>query len=515
MRQLFSILNKQCFFFFSGCKRKSPLCKHVTSSCHFNMAKPSTRKLGEILRAGLTAANPYAAVSKSVTWASPTVLTLNGASIDMSHARNVLVVGAGKASIAMTSAIVKILQQRPAPYPPPSLWGHVVTKYGHLDTGYCASIPSTICLYEAAHPVPDAAGMNAAELILRAVSSASAADTVVFLMLSGGGSALLPLPVDGVSLDELQQMNNALLRCGADIDEINAIRKHTSRISGGQLVQACAAKLISIVLSDVVGDAPHVIASGPTVADESTFADCWDIISRYKLEATFPISVVEHLRRGSEGRLAETPKHVPVTNLYSIIASNAKAVVAVEAAARTEGYHAYVVTTRMQGEANEIAKLAAGIAADVVGGSSTAFHRPACIIFGGETTVNMTTAAPTCHGGRNQELALACLVHYHKLSVTPRDGARPERVHFAALGTDGTDGPTMAAGAITNLELLSAANSKGVHAADHLRRHDSFSFFEKLGSIVPPSGDILTESGLLVTGPTGTNVMDIFVIFID
>ncbi|MGC8779580.1 MAG: glycerate kinase type-2 family protein, partial [Anaerolineae bacterium] len=350
-------------------------------------------------------------------------------------------------------------------------------------------------LVEAGHPVPDAAGQAGAEQIAALLGGLSARD-LVFVLISGGGSALMPLPVEGVSLADIQVLTQALLRCGADITEINTIRKHCSRLPGGQLARLAApARVISLILSDVVGSPLDVIASGPTVPDPTTYGDALMVLRRYDLLDRIPISIRRHLEAGAAGARPETPK--PGDPLFErvvnvVVGDNASAGRAAVAEARRLGFEAALLTTFVQGEAREVGRVMAGLAQGVAAGQSD-FGRPACLVLGGETTVTVRGAGK---GGRNQELALAAGIAL--------DGyVAPAGVELAivSLGTDGTDGPTDAAGGLATVDTLARGRELGLDGRAALTQNDSYPYLAALGD-------------LIVTGPTNTNVNDLIFVFV-
>jgi hydroxypyruvate reductase len=314
---------------------------------------------------------------------------------------------------------------------------------------------------------------------------------LVLCLLSGGGSALSPAPPPGITLKEKQQLTGLLLECGATINEINTLRKHLSRLKGGQLARCAApATLITLVLSDVVGDRLDVIASGPTVPDPSTFAECHEIIAQYALAERLPGSIRTYLQRGLSGDIPETPKaQDPVFARCQtvIIGSNRIALQAACAEAQALGYATLVLSSSVQGEAREIARFYAAIGREIRD-SGMPLPPPACILSGGETTVTIQGAGK---GGRNQEFALAAA-----LDIAEWDG-----IVVLSGGTDGTDGPTDAAGAVADGQTLSRAQALGLDAESYLKRSDSYPFFAALDD-------------LLMTGPTGTNVMDIYLVLV-
>ncbi|HWQ15006.1 MAG TPA: DUF4147 domain-containing protein, partial [Roseiflexaceae bacterium] len=348
---------------------------------------------------------------------------------------------------------------------------------------------STFNVIEAGHPVPDERSVAAGRAVAALLAGATERD-LVLVLISGGGSALLTLPVPGVALDDMQALTRALLASGASINEINALRKHLDRVKGGGLARmAHPATLAALALSDVVGSPLDVIASGPTVADTSTFADAWGVLERYGLADSAPGPILDHLRRGLAGAAPETPKPGDpalegVQNV--VVGSNAQAAAAALEAARAEGFHPLLLTTYLQGEAREIGRALAAVAREIAA-SGNPLPRPACLVAGGETTVTLRGAG---RGGRNQELALAAAA----------DLAGLEGVALVALATDGDDGPTDAAGAVATGETLARAQALGLDLANHLARNDAYPFFAALDDLLRP-------------GPTHTNVNDLMFLF--
>lgn len=428
----------------------------------------------EIFRRALEAVDPYVAVKAHLS-RDGDLLRVGGRTYDLRKIQRVLVVGAGKASGRMALAVEEILCDRLSA-------GLVNVKYGHTDA------LSMVRLREAGHPLPDQAGLEGAREILDLVKTAGK-DDIVLCLISGGGSSLLPLPCPGISLSAKQETTQVLLACGATIHEINAVRKHISLIKGGGLARAAApAQVISLILSDVIGDDLDVIASGPTVPDTSTFAAALEVLKRYGVVDRVPGPVLLYLEAGARGDAPETPKpgDPAFTNVANVIvASNAIAVETVAREAAARGYRPLVLSSFVQGEAREVGRVFAAIAREIYA-SGRPIERPACIVAGGETTVTLRGNGA---GGRSQELALAAAIDMDGLD---------EAVLLAA-GTDGTDGPTDAAGAIVDGNTLSRARRAGLSARSYLANNDSYHFFETLG-------------GLVMTGPTRTNVMDLVII---
>lgn len=381
-----------------------------------------------------------------------------------------LVVGCGKAAASMAKAVED--------HWPGELSGMVVTRYGY-------QVPTKrIEVVEAAHPVPDEAGRKAAERMLKMVQGLSADDLVLFLV-SGGGSALLSLPAPGLTLADKQAINKALLKSGANITEMNCVRKHLSAVKGGRLAAACApAKVITLAISDIPGDDPAVIASGPTVADATTFADAVAILEKYGI--TEPKTVVDHLRAAK----VETPKpgdpRLAKNELHMVAAPQMSLEAAAEIA-RTAGVTPVILGDAIEGEAREVAMMHAGIARQVKRHGQPA-KTPCVLLSGGETTV---TVRGKGRGGRNAEFLLALAV-----ALGGESG-----IHALAGDTDGVDGTEDNAGAVVTPDSLARAAQRNVDAKKMLADNDGYSFFSGLGDLV-------------VTGPTLTNVNDFRAILI-
>ena len=429
-----------------------------------------------IFDAALEAADATAAVHRAVR-VEGTHLEVGDHAYDLAVYERVIALGAGKATPAMARGLEDVLGER-------ITRGVIVTKYGHA-----LPLARTRTLV-AGHPVPDEKGLEAAREVEALARDAGANDLVV-LLLSGGGSALLAAPVEGISLAEKQATTQALLRCGATIVELNAIRKHLSRLKGGRLAQIAApATVLTLIVSDVVGDRLDVIASGPTVADTSSFAQCVEIIGRYGLERELPGPVVAYLRRGGDGALDETPKPGdPVFGSVEnvVIANNALALEAARQKASALGCAVHMLGPAVEGETREVAVEQARLARQIAE-TRRPVAPPACLLSGGETTVTVRGAGK---GGRNQEFALAAAIEL--------DGAG--EIVVLSGGTDGTDGPTDAAGAVADASTLRRARDAGLDARACLDDNDSHMFFHALDD-------------LLITGPTGTNVMDVRVVLI-
>ena len=393
-----------------------------------------------------------------------------------------VVVGAGKAGGAMAAAVEALW---PADAP---LSGLVVTRYGHVPP-VASRHPRRIEVLEAAHPVPDAAGLQAARRIAQMVQGLGPEDLVLAL-ISGGGSALLAEPAPGLSLADKQAVNQALLRSGAAIDEMNCVRKHLSALKGGRLAQLAApARVVTLAISDVPGDDPAVIASGPTVPDPTSCAQALAICERYRI--ALPPAALAGLRSGA----FETPKPgdaVFANHTMHLVATPQQSLEAAAARARSQGVAAYLLSDAIEGESREVAKVHAALARQVARHGQP-FARPCVILSGGETTVTLPPpgAAQPGRGGRASEFSLACAV---ALQGAPG-------VYGLAADTDGIDGVEDNAGARISPDTLARAHAQGISPTTHLDRHDAYGFFATLGD-------------LLVTGPTFTNVNDFRALYI-
>jgi glycerate 2-kinase len=453
------------------------------------MREPDLRVMAtELQQAALEAVEPGAAVHRHVH-REEDVLIVASHRYDLHDYERVFVVGCGKATVPMTTAIVDILGER-------LTQGVIVTKYGHTTSIQhpASSIQYpvfSIQIIEAGHPVPDENSMRGAQAVADLARRATERDLVICL-ISGGGSALLTLPVPGLSLADLQALTDALLRSGATINELNTVRKHWSRIKGGNLARLVApATLVTLILSDVVGDQLDVIASGPTVPDPTTVADAQAVLERYGIRPpSYPPSRGEerppsYPPSSGEGILQETPK--PGDPAFErvqhvVVGSNRLAALAAVGRARQLGFNALLLSTYVEGEAREVARVAAALAKSVRAHGDP-LPPPACLVWGGETTVTIRGEG---RGGRNQELALAAA-----LALDGWPG-----VLVMALATDGTDGPTDAAGAVVTGETVARAQALGLNPRAALEANDSYPFFDALGDLIR-------------TGPTGTNVNDL------
>jgi glycerate 2-kinase len=429
-----------------------------------------------IFEASLAAADPILLVQRSLQL-DGAILQAGKRLYDLARYSNLYVVGAGKAAAKMARAVEALLGERIA-------GGIVIVKHGH-------SIPlKKLKIVEAGHPIPDPAGIKATEAIIRLLRRTQKTDLIICLV-SGGASALLSCPVVGLSLQDKQRTTQALLNCGARIQEVNAIRKHISGIKGGRLAElAYPSTVLSLILSDVIDDSIDNIGSGPTAPDSSTFAECLSIIDRYGVEDMIPVAVTSFLKKGAAGKIVDTPKagdpiFQKVQNL--LIGNNQVALVAAKEKAEALGYNTLILSSAAEGETRKVAIDYVVIARDVLS-SSSPVRPPACIISGGETTVTIRGAGL---GGRNQEFALAAAVEIDGLNG----------IVVLSGGTDGTDGPTHAAGGIVDGTTVQRARDQGLNARSYLERNDSYPLLKAVGD-------------LLITGPTLTNVMDLRLILI-
>ena len=437
---------------------------------------PAVRALlKRLLAASLKAADPAIALRRCVRRAGNRLI-VGPRQYDLDRYRRIVAVGAGKASTLMGAALEDILGDQLQE-------GMVVTKYGHGST------TRVLTVAEAAHPVPDEAGRRASEQIRRLVAGLKKRDLLVVL-LSGGASSLLPAPAPGITLADKQATTQLLLRSGAEIHEINAVRKHLSILKGGRLAAATGATIVTLILSDVIGDDLGTIASGPTAPDRTTYSEAGGILRRYGLWNDVPGVVRRVLAAGTRGLHPESPK--PGSALFrrvhnQIIGNNAAAVEALARTARQAGIRPLVLSTSLTGEAREAGRLFGALAREMVS-TGRPVSRPACIIAGGELTVSVRGAGI---GGRAQEFVLSAA----------REIAGLPDVYVVGFGTDGTDGPTDAAGAVVDGRTEIRADRLGLSATAALQANDAHSFLKTLDA-------------LIVTGPTGTNVNDLYLLLV-
>jgi len=428
------------------------------------------------LQAALRASDPQAALRRVVTLQDH-LLQVAGETYDLDRVRRVFLLGGGKAAAAMAAALEDLLG--------PLIAGGVVSvKYGH-------AVPTArVRVLEAGHPLPDAAGVAAAEEVL-ALAREAGPDDLVLVLISGGGSALLTAPAEGVTLEDKMAVTRLLLAAGAPIGELNAVRKHLSRIKGGRLARALApARSVALILSDVLGNPLDVIASGPTVPDPTTFADALEVLRRRNILGAVPGSVREVLQAGAAGHLPETPKPGdPVFTLTraAIIGDIRQALDAAAEEARAQGFRPVLLSASVEGEARSVGAALGRMAREARDGRFGPL--PVCLLQGGETTV---TVHGQGLGGRNQEVALGAA-----LEISGMAG-----VVVLSAGTDGTDGPTDAAGAVVDGTTLQRAKARGLDPHAALARNDAYPFFAALGDLV-------------ITGPTLTNVNDLMLALVE
>jgi glycerate-2-kinase len=432
------------------------------------MKDNNKRLLSQIFYTALKAVDPYKLVRSYKETFFSDYYTDN--------CKRLFVIGSGKAACQMGKAVedfaMDIIED-----------GIVITKYGHCHPPYR---PKKIGVNEAGHPVPDENGVVATQKIMNLIRGLDK-ESLLLCLISGGGSALLVSPFKGILLNEKQKVTELLLKAGASIEELNTVRKHISNVKGGRLAKlAYPTKIISLIISDVIGDRFDTIASGPTSPDLTTYHDAYKVIKNYGLIELIPRSVLVHIQKGIQGLIHDTPKmgdrvFSHVENI--IIGSNKKALEAARAEAEKLFYHVDIVTSEISGEARDIGTWLADKAKEL-----KRTNRSICFISGGETTV---TVKGNGTGGRNMELALSFAIKIEGI-----DG-----ITLLSAGTDGTDGPTDAAGAIVDRATITRAKARGLNPENYLENNDSYTFFKETGD-------------LFITGPTGTNVMDIQIVVI-
>jgi len=430
-----------------------------------------------VLEAALNSVDPHKAVLNNLKIVDGKLRVGNfEASLD--DLEKIVVIGGGKAGGAMAEAVESVLGDRVS--------GGCVNVLQGTEFRYSLK---KIRLQGASHPIPNNDGVRGVAEMLMLISSMREKDLVICL-ISGGGSALMPYPAERISLEDKQNVTSRLLMKGATIDELNAVRKHLSAIKGGQLARRCyPTRVVSLILSDVVGDPLDTIASGPTSPDTTTFRNAVDVLKKYKLWDDICSQVRERLEYGVKKVIVETPKPGDeifnhVTNI--IVGNNSIAAESAAEAAEALGYNSLIVSTMVEGEAAEVGTVLAGIARELAA-KGRPLKPPAAVIVGGETTVNVRGSG---RGGRNQELALSLARRITGLKAVA-----------ASLATDGIDGPTEASGAIVDGETSTKASKAGLSIEKFLAENDSHSFFKKIGDMI-------------VTGPTGTNVNDLALILI-
>ncbi|MFA4662577.1 glycerate kinase type-2 family protein [Pyrococcus kukulkanii] len=422
----------------------------------------------ELVKEAINAADPYKAV-KRVVKVQGNKLIVEGKEFLIKG--GVYVIAFGKAACEMARAIEEIVEVKD---------GVAVTKYGY------GKPLKKIRVIEAGHPIPDENSIKGAEEALRILEKTNE-DDIVFVLISGGGSALFELPEDGITLEDLKRTNELLITSGATIHEINTVRKHISKIKGGKLAKRIRGTGIALIISDVVGDNLEAIASGPTVKDPTTFEDAKRILDLYGIWEKVPESVRTVIEKGMKGEIDETLKE-DLPNIYNfLIASNSKSCEAIVKKAKEKGFDAHIVTTVLEGEAREAGIFIASIAKEIAE-RGRPFRPPVVLVFGGETTV--TIRGESGKGGPNQEIALSASRKIRGLNIT-----------LVAFDTDGTDGPTDAAGGIVDGETYEKLRSEGIDVEECLFTHNAYEALKRVGA-------------LLFTGPTGTNVNSIVIVII-
>ena len=451
----------------------------VYSTLEDNLEHKDARRVALIIAAALRAADPSEAIHSHLSLVG-SQLWAGEKCYDLHSFRRILVFGTGKASLLMANSLHLLLGRFITA-------GIVISK--HSITEQEVDLPVSFLQITCGHPVPDESSLRSAQALFDLVRDCSEDDLVIGL-ISGGGSALMSLPVEGVSLDDIQVLTRHLLACGAEIGEINTLRKHLDQVKGGGLARKVfPARMLTLILSDVIGSPLDVIASGPTVADPTTYMDAFNILKKYNLFEKIPPSVLNYLTAGCQGKSPETVKPgdpclAKVQNV--VVASNYQAAVQAVDTAKLCGFNSLLLTTYLHGEASQVGIMMASILRQVAL-DGMPVKRPACIVAGGETTV---TVKGKGLGGRNLELALGAV----------RDLAGLENVALITLATDGEDGLTDAAGAVITGRTLEKSLDKGLYSDDFIKRNDSYHFFENVG-------------GLLLTGPSGTNVNDLVFLF--
>jgi len=445
---------------------------------HSSKSEEWGSKTARIMNAALSAVDPHSVVKKVLdnpqNFFSEVLHEL-----DLPTIRHLHIIGAGKAGEPMAEAVQEYFGEKITS-------GIVIVKDGYTKS---STSSEKVNIIEAGHPIPDQRGVIATQEIIALLQNSQFEDLIISL-LSGGGSALLVSPVPGVSLGEIQQLTELLLASGATINEINTLRKHLDQIKGGQLARIAApAKVISLILSDVVGDPLDIIASGPSVPDPSTYRDALDILDQYRILDQVSSSIRSHLILGQDGKIEDTPKPGEefFTNVHNtIVGSNRTAAQAAVAQAELEGFNTLCLTNYLQGEASQAGKFLGSVLRQMAL-QDQPIPRPACIVVGGETTVTIKGHGM---GGRNQELALGSVVELHGLTD----------VALITLATDGGDGPSDAAGAVVTGNTFTRAKSLNLDPQDFISNNDSYNFFLPLGD-------------LLKIGPTRTNVNDLTFLF--
>lgn len=453
-------------------KNKKQLIQNGTTEIDRKARKIALKSL----EVAVEAVDPKAAIESKVSLKG-SILEVEGYIFDLKKFKNIYVIGGGKASGSMAEAIESILGDK------------ITAGIVNVPKGVKHST-RTVKLHWASHPIPDESGVEGTKQMLEIAEKASEHDLIICL-ISGGGSSLMPLPRENITMVDKRKITEEMLKCGATINEINTVRKHISQFKGGWLAKkAYPATIVNLILSDVLGDPLDFIASGPTVPDSTTFSDAIRVLRKYGLWKNAPESVKKVLTLGEQGRVPETPKanDEAFQKVFNVIIGNNRASsIAACRALKSEGLNTLLLTSLLEGEARHIGTALSSIAREIIA-SGNPVRKPAGIVLGGETTV---TVVGKGLGGRNQEMALASA-----LKIGSLDG-----VVIASMSTDGIDGPTDAAGAIVDGKTLTRAEAMGLKAEDFLADNNSYNFFLKLDD-------------LIFTGPTGTNVNDVSVIVV-
>jgi glycerate 2-kinase len=433
----------------------------------------------KIFKTALFKAGAYQAVLENLSLKGNILRIKDGSSffkkLDLSSFKKIIILGAGKAAVPMAAACEDILKDK-------LTGGLIITKYGH--TGRLSKIK----IIEAGHPFPDQAGCLASRQIVSQLRAGRSED-LIFFLTSGGCSALFTSPPASILLKEKKKSIHLMLNAGVPIQEMNTVRKHISLVKGGRSAQmAYPSTVINLVLSDVIGDPLDIIGSGPFFPDSSSFLDAWKVLEKYHLLKKVPPSITAFIKRGVQGLIEDTPQ--PGLSYFNqvthhIVANNRMALGAAAKEARSLGFKTCILSSQIQGEARELGKFYGAMAKEIVQ-SQNPSKKPVCFLAGGEPTVTVTR---TGKGGRNTELALAVAIEIKGL----------QKNIFLSAGTDGSDGPTDTAGAVVDGRTYTRAIQKGISPEDYLRNNDSYTFFKRAG-------------GLIMTGPTGTNVMDLHIL---
>ena len=435
--------------------------------------KPIKKILKTLIQSSLEAADSSHAMERTIIRKN-CQLYVNKVRYDLSKYERVVCVGAGKTAAHMAKTLEQILG------------GYLEGGLAIVKDGY--GVPTQkIRVVEANHPAPDSRGSRATKQILKTVKELTKQDLLIVL-LSGGASSLLCAPAPGLTLQDKRRTTNLLLRCGATIHEMNAVRKHLSLVKGGLLAQSTSAKILTLIMSDVLGDDLPTIGSGPTVPDPTTFTEAKEILENYQIWKDVPTRVRNYLEQGIRGSVPETWKSKTRHSSRShsiVLANNQTAIDGMAKEAKRLGLRPYILETPLQGEAKDLGTILGSMAKDIREFGNPV-RSPACMIVGGEPTVTVTGKGK---GGRAQECILAAMQELTGLT----------HVVVAGLGTDGTDGPTEVAGAMVDGRTVQRAQKKGISIEKSLERHDSYTFFKKVG-------------GHIITGPTKTNVNDIYII---